>query len=231
VARNKKNPSKKASRNVLVVAQKVSKGRGKNKHEEIKAKRGKLGTRLYCIAISPVAKVKGGRKQAKFECFGSWEAAQVGLLARGPSAIPAPGANKALQAMLAMQEGGVSGRRRGLRGLRGTPEEHRIRAANAALVHRYFEQALDREDLSDADAAILRPASFLTRQIRSDNSRWADPTETEQLLEARDIWGSIRGSEADALERLVPDAPGLREALEDARSAGVLPSNRPRRRR
>jgi hypothetical protein len=215
VARNKKNPSKKASRNVLVVAQKVSKGRGKNKHEEIKAKRGKLGTRLYCIAVSPVAKVKGGRKQAKFECFGSWEAAQVGLLARGPSAIPAPGANKDLQAMLAMQEGGVSGRRRGLR---GTPREHMDRRAD--LVKMLKQRGLSPADRLDYETRIseneywglrnpeatghgLRgtPAEHLARakRLRADLQQY--PPETEYDLGFEDggiveneFWGRIPGS-------------------------------------
>ncbi len=107
----RKTDKKKPSRNVLVVAEKKTKGRGKNKTTEVKAKRGKLGARLYCVLLTPKAK-GADRKKAKYSCFGSFEEASVALLAAAP--LPA---NPALAEMLKMQAtAGMRGRRRGLRG-------------------------------------------------------------------------------------------------------------------
>ena len=108
----RKTDKKKPSRNVLVVPEKKTKGRGKNKTTEVKAKRGKLGTRLFCVPLTP--KTKGAdRKKAKYSCFGSFEEASVALLAAAP--LPAT-SNPALAEMLKMQAtAGMRGRRRGLR--------------------------------------------------------------------------------------------------------------------
>jgi hypothetical protein len=94
MAKNK--DKKKPSRNVLVLTETIKKGRGKNKHTEVKAKRGRLGSRLFCVPLTP--KKRG--KEAKFECFGSWEDAQAAILSR----VPAPAAGKGAFSPAALAE-------------------------------------------------------------------------------------------------------------------------------
>lgn len=180
-----KKTQKKPSRNVLVLAQEVTKGRGKNKRTEVKAKKGKLGTRLFCLPTRPIKKGES-RKNASFECFGSWEDAQVALLARRAAAPPAAAANPALKAMLEMQEG-VKGLRGALpargrrRGLRGTPEEHMER--DGVLGHDIYllrEAAHAPEvDLDDANRlfALAREYGHRARE----NAEWLRGTPSADL--------------------------------------------------
>lgn len=136
----KKN--KKPSRNVLVVGKPQTKGRGKNKQTTVKPTRGKLGTRLYCVALT---KEKRGAK-ARFQCFGSFEEASVALFDAAKLPVPAarpPAFSKASLEAMEKAMSGLSGLRGALpargrrRGLRGTPEEHR--AQFAKLLAKYKE--------------------------------------------------------------------------------------------
>lgn len=151
----KKNKSK-PSRNVLVEPVSKSKGRGKNKTTETKAKRGKLSTRLFCV---PLTTKKRG-KEAKFECFGSFEDAQVALLARSSSGA----VNPALAEMLKMQAtAGLRGRR-GLRalparGLRGTWEEHADRMQE--LYEEFDPSSQSEEEQEDTRSRLLEEARWL----------------------------------------------------------------------
>lgn len=180
----RKTDKKKPSRNVLVVAEKKTKGRGKNKTTEVKAKRGKLGTRLYCVLLTPKAK-GADRKKAKYSCFASFEEASVALLAAAP--LPA---NPALAEMLKMQAtAGMRGRRRGLRalpaGLRGTPEEHRER------YDEYMEDFRQRLARHGGSVEGLSPSMafelFPTLERADIESGWVDDLPRSARRDLRDL--------------------------------------------
>lgn len=184
----KKN--KKPSRNVLVVGKTQTKGRGKNKQTTVKPTRGKLSTRLYCVALT---KEKRGAK-ARFQCFGSFEEASVALL--DPAKLPVPAArppafSKASLEAMEKAMSGLSGLRGALpargrrRGLRGTPEEH-------------AQAAWDLTDLAENERDAFDRTSYATRAL--EEMVWA-PHDDDLQRRALEIVQAGRAAHDEPTER------------------------------
>lgn len=216
----KKTDKKKPSRNVLVVGVAKTKGRGKNKTTTVKPKRGALGTRLYCVALT---KEKRGAK-ARFQCFGSFEEASVALL--DPAKLPVPAARPpafskasldAMEKAMSGLRGALPARGRG-RGLRGTPEEHLQRQKNFADAAAQVRRIIDDEhlDLPERERQQLNHLHNKLRTVARENDSWADPELAAEMVDPREPWGYVHADrEVKLLERYGDN--DLRAALSRAR--------------
>jgi hypothetical protein len=184
-------PEKKTpARNFILEPKVKSRGRGENKVEVVEGvTKTRLQSRLYCVPVfqGPIRKAK---KNAKFECFTDIEAAQKAM---GMPELPVPLAPvptkgkrqgvKELRAEIArlMEARGAAApapkpafspanlalMEKDMKGLRGTPEEHRARAK---MIEGLLEEYPDAGEYGQA---------WFDRAW--ENRQWASP-HTESLL-------------------------------------------------
>lgn len=208
-------PEKKTpARNFILEPKVKSKGRGKNKVEVVEGvTKTRLQSRLYCVPVfqGPIRKVK---KNAKFECFTDIEAAQraMGMPELPVPLAPAPGRAKrqgvkelrAEIAKLLEARAGAAPKpafspanlalmEKDMKGLRGTPEEHRARAKAADRFARSAGRAASMAPAGSFNRAKLDRLRDMLQFTRAENEAWVEGTprndldpETYELLEAYD---------------------------------------------